>query len=362
MRIVTEQRGSLPLVLLVSILIGAVVIVLWGVVRSGQTTARADRDFAAAVHVADAGLQEAFVQLREIDPDDAPACDATDDGACEGSLQDGSSFTWTYERIGERLWTVTSRGEFGGAVRVLQAEIGERQLFGAAIISDTGFDYNGGGTGTEPFPMGGFNRLTFTGNTGDYIETLYLYGEDNEPDGPGAPDADSWERAPGPSLPNLAAKEFDEGGVCEGRSDGTPESVAYGGVYCLTGLWEIKEDIVLAGDPTDGPAEVFIERGGLSVGPRQVNHGGDAVNLQIYVAAGDVTMHGNFNVSAAIYAPQSSCYSNGQGGGGFAGGMVCNTVTLRGNMRYDPTVTQIMDDTFSIRGWREEPGLVAATG
>lgn len=351
-----DQSGSIPLAILASIVIGGAVAALFLVVQSGVMTSGRDRDFNAAVQVADAGLQDAFVELMSVEiGESTPACDTDGDGFCEGTMQDGSAYRWEYEQTASRMWTVTSVGTFGGSTRAVQAEIGERPLFAAAIVSDERFDYKGGGTGTTPFPLGGFNVLDFSGgNTGGYIETLFLYGKDNEPTG-NAPSSDKWERAPGPALPNLGLEAFEPGGVCEGKSDSLENPLVRGEVYCLTGEASFKSDTALTVPEGDGPVKIYVRSGGMTVGPKAVNDGGDAVDLQIYIAEGAVVMNGKSSVSAAIYAPESPCTSNGQGNGGFAGGMICNTVKLNGNFDYDPTIGAIVDDTFAIRGWREEP-------
>lgn len=364
---VLRESGSLPLVMIASIAIGGVVLALYFIVQSGVGTARTDRDFASAIQVADAGLQQAFVELQEVDFGELPACDPGNTGRCTGYMKDGNRYDFEYEQTGGRMWTVTSWGTHGETTRAVQAGVGEAPLFGAAIVSDQAFDYNGGGTGTEKFPVGGFQKMNFTGNTGDYIETLFLYGEDNAPSGPGAPDPDKWERTPGPDLPNLGAQAFEPGGACDGAEGEPLTNPLERRVYCLTGTANFNTNMTVKvqdppplPDEEPTPVEIYVRSGGMSVGPRDINHGGDAVDLQIYIGAGDVSMHGNFQVSAAIYAPKSACTSSGMGGGGFAGGMICNTVTLRGNMRYDPTIEQIVDDVFAIRGWSEEPGLSAS--
>lgn len=357
-RTYSDQRGSIPLAILASIVIGGVIVALYAVTMSGVRSSGRDRDLAAAIQVADAGLQEAFIALQGVeDSSERPACDTDADDACTGSLRDGSTYRWEYEVLGLRLWRVTSVGQHNGEVRAVRSQIGERPLFGAAIVTDDRFTYNGGGTGTDPFPVGGFQDMIFNGgNTGNYISTLFLYGDENVPTG-SYPDPDTWERTAGPDLPNIALDAFADPELCRGESHTLTDPIERR-VYCLTGAMDISSDTTL--EPGDDPAIIYIESGGMSMGPRELNHGGDAVDLQIYIGSGDVTMHGNFNASAAIYAPTSNCYSNGQGGGGFAGGMICNEVTLRGNMRYDPTVTTIIDDTFAIRGWHEEPAAASA--
>ena len=351
-----EQSGSIPLAILASIVIGGAVVALFLVVQSGVMTSGRDRDFNAAVQVADAGLQDAFVELMAVEiGETAPACDTDGDGTCEGTMQDGSAYRWEYTQIASRMWTVTSVGSFGASTRAVQAEIGERPLFGAAIVTDERFRYNGGGFGTDPFPVGGFQEMIFNGgNLSSYISQLLLYGENNEPSGSGAPDVGKWLRTAGPELPNLGAEAFAENGVCEGESDSLTNPLMRGEIYCLTGQADFKQDTVVAGDHDKGPVRIYVQSGGMSVGPIQLNAAGDAFDLQIYIGAGDAVWRGNASVSAAIYAPKSACTSNG-GPGGFSGGVICNTFTLNGNFDYDPTVEAIIDDTFAIRGWREEP-------
>jgi hypothetical protein len=358
-----NDEGSIPLVILVSIVVGGAVLALFLTVQSGMRSAERDRDFAAAIQVADAGLQEAFVELRALPEGGSPACDPSATGVCTGTLQDGSEFRWEYEQTASRMWTVTSYGIFGDSTRVVRASVGEAPLFGAAIVTDEEFTYNGSGNTASEFPVGGFKKMTFNGgNTGASITRLFLYGEDNEPTG-SAPDPDKWERTPGPDLPNLGAEAFESGGVCHGESESLPNPLVRGETYCLTGGVNFKSDTPLTSEPAGEPVKIYVQSGGVSAGPTEINHPGDAVDLQILVGAGDVRFNGNFKVNAAIYAPKSACTSNGQGNGGFAGGMICNTVTLNGNMRYDPTIEAIVDDTFSIRGWSEQPQLsVEASG
>jgi len=364
-RTLPDERGSLPLVLLAAIVLGGVVAVLFGAVSTSVESTRRDRDFAAAIQVADAGLQQAFVELQAIDvelldpADRRPACDPTGTGVCSGTLKDGSEYAWSYvQGAADRVWQVTSVGSRGETVRTVQAMVGERALFPAAVVAKSEFNYNGGAGNPPPFAVGGFDEMNFTGvNTGANISTLFLYGDDNEPTGNHAPSSDRWERTRGPDLPNIAEEEFAPGGVCHEQSDALGPELVHGQVYCLTGGADFNVNTAITGDPAAGAVQIYVQSGGLTLGPRTVNGAGTAADLEIYVGAGSVTLSGNFTMKAAIYAPTSACSSNGQGGGGFEGAMICNTVTLNGNWRYDPTVGAITDDTFAISGWSEEPGL-----
>lgn len=364
-RSLRDEHGSLPLVLLAAIVLGGVIAVLFGTVSTSVESTRRDRDFAAAIQVADAGLQQAFVELQAIDvenvaPEDRrPACDPTGTGVCAGTLKDGSEYAWGYEQgAADRAWLVTSVGSRGETVRTVQATVGERALFPAAVVAKSEFNYNGAAGNPPPFAVGGFQDMNFTGvDSGANISKLFLYGDDNEPSGTHAPTSDTWERTQGPDLPNIAEEEFATGGLCHEQSDTLEAELVHGQVYCLTGSADFNVDTAITGDPTAGPVQIYVQAGGVTVGPRTVNGDGAAADLEIYVGAGSVTLSGNFTMKAAIYAPTSACNSNGQGAGGFAGAMVCNTVTLNGNWRFDPTVGAITDDIFAISGWSEEPGL-----
>ena len=348
-----DQAGSIPLVLLASIVIGGVIVSLFAVTQSGMRSSERDRDLAAAIHVADAGLQDAFVQLQATAPGQRPACDTDGDGICSGTLQDGSHYRWEYDLLSGRLWRVTSIGEYRNQARVVQADVGQRPLFDAAIVTRTNFEYNGGGRGAN-FIVGAFGSITTNGTSAnESVQQVLLYGGDDQPEPSGGQPitTERWQRMEGPHLPNRGLKAFQEDGVCHPDSE---EDVfeqlsdpIERGTYCLTGAPELRRKELAAGDD---PVIIYIQGGGLTL--PTINEEGPASDLQFFVGAGDVTMSGSAAAAATIYAPNSVCTFNG--GTTFDGAMICNDVTLNGNFGFDHSAADISDDVFGIRGWHEQ--------
>ena len=360
-----SEDGSLPLVLLAAIVLGGLIVSVSLTVTSGSRSAVADRDYHYAVQVADAGIQEAFMELRDLGPDERPACDTNEDGTCDGQLTDGSPYTWTYERLSEKRWNVRSEGTHREATRFVEADIGETPLFDVALLAKSAFTYNGGGGGTDPFAAGTFEDATLNGNPAiDSVGQLMLYG-----DGPHnvnvSPDEVPQEYAKQPVLNNIAMDAFAPGGICDGEpyyevfpEDSPDAHPRHGEVYCVGKADFGNSNHPMTGSSEDGPAMIFVDQGGATAvsaaGNGSVNWGSDhsPSNLQIYVAEGDVTISGSSSFGASVWAPASACTSNG--GTEIEGAMVCNSITLNGDFSFDPDIDEITDDEHSISNWREE--------
>lgn len=361
-----EQRGSLPMVLLAAIVLGGIVVVLFGTVRSGVESARNDRDYQQAIQIADAGIQEAYTLLAGVQPDDVtPPCPNFDGDYCYGTLSDDSEseFRWRYTRVGDFLWDVQSVGEYGDARRAVHAKVGQLPLYDVAILTRKFFTYNGGGGGTDPFPIGTFGDATVNG--GPAIASLagiMLYGE-----GPHnvnvSPEQVPQEVGAGPTTPNIAQAAFEDDGVCDGAPyypvypADAPSPNVRGQTYCVGTINFGNGTHNLTG-PSDESVTIFVDQYGPSAlsmgGSGSVNWSGvrDSSELQVYVAAGSVTVSGSSRIAAAVWAPKSACTSNG--GTTIAGAMVCNSATLNGNFAYDSQVESILGTEFSVSGWREE--------
>lgn len=361
------EAGSIPLVLLVSIILGGAIVALFTVVSSGQQTARRDRDWQSAIQVADAGVQQAFVLFRDLEEgEDHPPCDPGGTGTCTGTLPEGGSYEWEYTRLGEQRWEVESSGTVGGRTRTIEANIGTSTLFPVAILGRERITYNGGGTGTDPFVVGTFGDVTLNGNPAqNSVRGIVRYG-----DGPFninvGPDTHDLSNAPAFDLPNIAEEAFAPGGECDGAPfyptypAGVPNAQTYGNTFCVGSINFGMGNHPLLGDPNDGPVVIYVGGDGtpsFNVGPnRRVNWGttdpGDASALQIYVQSGPVTYSGTARVAAAIWAPNSACTSNGTPT--WSGAIVCNTVTLNGNFGYDSRVSSIGEGPFGINSWMEQ--------
>ena len=362
---VRDQSGSLPLVLLAAIVLGGLITSVSLTVSSGSRSAVADRSYHYAVQVADAGIQEAFIELRDLEPDDLPACDANGDGTCTGQFTDGSVYSWEYERLSDRRWRVRSEGTHHNRTRYVEADVGETPLFDVALLAKSAFTYNGGGGGTDPFSAGTFKDATLNGAPAiQSVGQLMLYG-----DGPHnvnvPPGEVPQEYAEAPGLNNIAMQAFAPGGICEDEpyyetfpADASGEHPRHGGIYCVGKVDFGNGTHPIVGDSEDGPAMIFVDQHGSTAvrtaGSGRVNWSTDrsSSDLQIYVAEGDVTISGSSRFAGSVWAPASACTSNG--GTEIEGAMVCNSITLNGDFTFDPDIDEITDEEYSISNWREE--------
>jgi hypothetical protein len=351
------------MVLLAAIIVGGVVVTLFSTVSLGQETARRDRDWHGAIQVADAGVQHALSVLRDVPVGDNPPCDPSGTGSCTSVLGDGSEYTWEYQRLGEENWDVRSVGTNNGQSRVVEANIGPRQMFPVSILAKTRVRYNGGGNGTEPFSVGTFDEVTIVGGpSNDSVSAIVLYGPPpHDVSAGGQPISTGGDL----ELDNIGEAAFRPGGVCDGAtvSDVYPEQASdpqrYGQTYCTRSV-QFEGIHPLVGDPDHGPVNIYVDNSGndavrVKAGARVNWPGttpGDASMLQIFAAGGPVTFSGNLKSSAAIWAPDSTCTSNGTAD--VAGGLVCNEVVLNGTFFYDAQVGGIVDGPFTVNNWTEQ--------
>ena len=131
----TDERGSIPLALLVVIIVGAVTAVLTSTVITGQRSTRFDAAFTDAVQYADAGVQDAVVKLNNnslaagsytLDVDSTPA-----DPVVQTT------------QITPQRWEVSGTATVNGTTRRVVAEIREVPLFGFALFARNGVAFNG---------------------------------------------------------------------------------------------------------------------------------------------------------------------------------------------------------------------------
>jgi Tfp pilus assembly protein PilX len=132
-----SEQGSLPTVLLVSIILGGLIVALFTVVQSSQVSSARDRDVNQSIQVADAGVQEAFVRLVEIDEDSDPGDpvfasvgDTTD--LITGEAGEGT-YSWQARRIARSLWEVRSVGNYRTHESVVESQMGLIPMFFYAL-------------------------------------------------------------------------------------------------------------------------------------------------------------------------------------------------------------------------------------
>ena len=129
-----SERGSIPLVLLVVIVLGAVTSVLVATVITGHESTRFDAAFTDAVQYADAGVQDAVVALNNTAA--LPANDTIN--------LDGTDVIVDSTQINAQNWEVTSTATMpDGTARRVVAEVREVPLFGFALFARNGVGFNG---------------------------------------------------------------------------------------------------------------------------------------------------------------------------------------------------------------------------
>ena len=134
-----DDRGSIPLALLASFVVGALIVTMFAATQAGQLSARFDRGFTGALYGADAGVQEAAFQLGAVPPD-------PDDMTLEGEGDLGeTSYSWTATRsgVGSRYWNVESEATTRGVTREVEALITERRRFFAALAAENSLTFAG---------------------------------------------------------------------------------------------------------------------------------------------------------------------------------------------------------------------------
>lgn len=354
------ESGSLPLVLLAAIITAGVVVAIVSQVLTGERASARDRDFHAAIQVAEGGLQDAYLALS----DEADPAIMAVSGA--GAV-DGDAFNWQAERIGsQNLWEVEVIGEVNNVQRGLSARIGASGLFPFALYGEE-FLYVQANAAVYPHPDNLSDAIPTIGTSGEtdlgqvmnqitgsgvpeeeYVDLHCHDDEDgNQPDCPVADPNDSRGGAgitffeQPVNFPDLATRAWaeGEGGACDPTTfvpndPRRPVTVfnysnrfAFepGQVYCLdrvhfeaggslgTVAYPIaagEGDVVIYLNPA-GANATALQMDGTGANISIVNDGiaGDASRLQIHVPSGRRLLftQNSGQIAAAIYAPASAC-------------------------------------------------------
>ena len=135
-----DDRGSIPLAMLASFVVGALVITLFTATQAGQLSARFDRNFTGALYGADAGVQEAAFRLNAVPPKPT----VTTLVGPPRTIGE-ATYSWTATRVGvgSRFWNVESESSVGGVRRRVEAVITERRRFFAALAAEKSLTFGG---------------------------------------------------------------------------------------------------------------------------------------------------------------------------------------------------------------------------
>lgn len=370
-----DTSGSIPLVLLASIILGGVILVLFGVVRSGQQSVQHDRDHAQAIHVADAGIQQAYLEITALDPDDPtdlPPCGGPSQDPCTGALEDGNTFAWTYEQVGPAEYRVLSHGNAQEVTRALSTTISAGLAFAADIIAVTKLDLRG-------VNVGGVSVATYCnayigGDATDGIDELTLLDWDESSceitsSPPHALDhLKPFPSEDGHAFTDVAADFCEDPPDEVAMVDTLPAELERGTTYCaksslgthtLSPLGDLDGDdrVVKVYFYDDTFTGNVINLGGNDhwnwPNPAPDDH--EATDLQIWIAngGGDVYLFGNSRIAATITAPYSTCDFRGNNTQ-VMGAIFCNVVSTRGNFAPDSGARSLRDGELAIQGIDEE--------
>ena len=400
---ISSDRGSIPAVLLTSIIVAGLVVVLVAAVLVNQRTAQFDRSFTTVVQEADEYVQEAANNIirSSWDPSrtDAPGTTYTIAGATTCPAVADGDVCLTATKVSSVRYEVeataaeqSSAGEV--ATRTVAANVIDLPRFFLAAFADTEITLRGGNDATS-YGSG----VWYTGNgiiasnedvvlngSSTGVDGVYLYNWDNYPDygrctHSGGSDCDDVLADPpvdpsarfGPRLEvggtRLGTAFIDEalagcGTPLSSYTSSTDGSTLDGDTFprCVDNL-TFDTDVTIV----NGPIEVYVA-GQVSIGndvdincPSRGCVTGvsdpDSTRLRIYSGGGDVSLGNNSAIAAGIYAPESACGGNPSNAqGAIYGSMICGTIDNQGGWQfnYDDDLLLVGSNTWVLDDYREE--------
>lgn len=235
-----DEAGSLPMVILAAIVLGGLVVVMFGQTRAAQVSSRTDRDHHEAIQTADAGVQAALTYISTREPDTLPdvgqeltsdevkvelaTTDASED--VKQMLVGDTEFEWIALRTGSLSWEVRATGHAGGVSRIVEASFGPRQLFDTAMWAEHKLDGNmpgnySAGTAPDWTSSGGYDKgfgayHSGTGQVDDDAEIIAGTGGTCE-----------FDPAPDDMIEAHYGNQYDTSG-CDEHNDPMPPHEDYG--------------------------------------------------------------------------------------------------------------------------------------
>jgi len=409
----SSDRGSIPAVLLTSIIVAGLVIVLVAAVLVNQRASRFDRSYTTVLQESDEYAQQAAHHLIrgtwDPDRDDpvgqtyqitgATTCPATADGDVCMTATKVSALRWEVES------TAAARTEADDVVtRTVSLALVDNPRFFLAAFADTSMQLRGSNAAAS-FGDGVWDTGNgIVGSNGDIrlngssteVDGVQLHNWDNYPDlnrceHPGGSNCDDVKAMPdaispsarfGPRLvvgstrlatdfvdEKIAECEADAGGILPSYTSSTDGSIITASTMpeCVENL-TFDTDITV--DPLSGPIEVYV-RGQLSIAngvrvncPPVVGcdvdnplSNPDSTRLQIFSQGGDVTIGNHTQIVAGIYAPRSECSGNPSNAQGqIFGSMICDTIGNNGGweFHYDDKLEEVGSGVYVTEDYREE--------
>lgn len=388
------QDGSMPLVILASIVVLGMVTVMFTSVLTSQRVTRFDQNFTTAYHGADAGLQSALAQIRTADPHGTLPSDASTPTFTGSDVTGDVEYDFEATKVAGE-WQIRAKGESNDTTRHVEATLTRPSRFDMAAFGKTlvgmkgangaaSYDGSGGSAGVDTGrgSVGSNGDIEIIG--GGYADFLYLYGPSAKcaktPENCAAM-IDKTEQSPEPKVPatDFIEEVFDaawctasidvyrasvDGDLVGGGGDGP------NGEYCFASMVfdtdtnpDVSADPVVAyvsGDVSSSNSTIINCVGCASMSTEEdmlASNPPVAANLQIN-SVGNAVRIGNHNhFAAAIYAPNASCRGNPSvSQTTIYGSIVCGDINNQGGWKfwYDERLSEISGGEWQVSGVREE--------
>lgn len=379
-----RDRGSMLVGLMLSIVVGGLSLVTLSVSTSAQRSARFDRDYHAAIQVADAGLQDAVARLRtDLSADDAPEGTVYGGGPQQGTTEDGS-YEWEAVKTDDG-WDVTTAGTIGTADRKVVGQVEQMPAFEYGAFSDGIATFRGTSTSIQSYnsALGDHDTGNGRAGTNTHVDTngqpsmdeLHLFN-DSDCDGGGC-DVPTFGYPYRYEIdPSLVTDAMAEDCV-DGSGNPTNAAVTWAGTVTLDGTPVCATSLDVANDTAvvvDSPTVVYVTQDLTfgnklsvncptalcgSVGP--IANGPVPGDLLFLTLGEQVTFKPTNagpgeGIAAGIYAPYASC-------GGTAsntilyGSLVCSSINIGGSYDIwfdDAIVERLTRDLWEVGSWRED--------
>lgn len=416
-RFIASDRGSIPAVLLTSIIIGGLIVVLVAVVLVNQRTTRFDRSFTTVLQESDEYAQQAAHHIIRGDWDSsrsdpvgktyqiagATTCPpVADDDICMTATKTTSQ-RWEIEAEAAERTTGTEV-----ATRRVSIDVVDRPRFFLAAFADTSAQlrgsnaassYGNGVVDSGNGIIGSNGDITLNGAVTD-VDGVQLYNwaaydSFNRCTHSGGTDCDDVKRTPTAKKPSARIDErLVAGGTrlsmgfvdakiaqCEAAAGvaGLPSytSSVNGSVLSASSfpsgcVENLTFDTNVTISPASGPIEVYVSGLFSTANQKQINcsptpttpvtqctqaSDPDSTRLQIFSSGGDVVLGNQGNIAAGIYAPRSTCRGNPSNAqSGIFGSMICATISNQGGweFNYDDKLETIGSGVFVMDDYREE--------
>lgn len=367
-----SERGSLPLALLATMVVSAVVAMVMAGVISGERQTQFDSSYEVAVQTAEVGTG-LFISRLKNNVAMAQCSGAEVNSRCFTGSANGGTYTVRADRDVQDNWTIVSTATVQGVARRVRVRLERQQPFRHAMFGDRAITFTGSSRQGRSF-----NSIAQTWGTGN--ATLATNTSHLQIDS-----AVVFDNKPGEINANIdvasddaVAFIMDEIQTC--RDNGTFIS----GTYTLSGSSIAPQTICaenlavaqaavvnLHSTATQAnPVRIFLT-GGITFGrSSSTNCGVDLAKctwgaaapnfptpgaLQIYtIGQGQVFFHTDSRVSAAIFAPRAHCLSSPHAN--IYGSLVCRVAgSFTGHFRiyYDDALKGVFGPERRI--WSEEP-------